>query len=319
LDVKLPVLWFPLAAFAPANVPPVAVQDVALVEFQVSVDAPPLAMLVGFALSVAVGMVPIVTVAVTTALVPPAPAQVSEYAALVVNAPVLWVPLVAFVPLQPPDAVHDVALVELQVSMEVPRLAIEVGFAVSVAVGTGAMVTVAVAAVLVPPVPVHFNVYVVLAVKGPVLWVPLAAFAPANVPPAAAHDVALVEFQVSVEVPRLAIEVGFAVSVAVGTGAMVTVVVAAVLVPPLPAQINTYVVLAVNAPVLWLPLAAFVPLQPPEAVHDVALVELQVSVEVPPLAIGVGLADSVAVGMVPIVTVAVTTALIPPGPVHVSE
>ena len=78
-----------MAAFAPANVPPVAVQDVALVEFQVSVDAPPLAMLVGFALSVAVGMVPIVTVAVTTALVPPAPAQVSEYAALVVNAPVL--------------------------------------------------------------------------------------------------------------------------------------------------------------------------------------------------------------------------------------
>jgi len=62
-----------------------------------------------------------------------------------------------------------------------------------------------------------------------------------------------------------------------------------------------------------------VPLQPPEAVHDVALVELQVSVEVPPPAIGVGLADSVAVGMVPIVTVAVTTALIPPGPVHVSE
>jgi len=80
--------------------------------------------------------------------------------------------------------------------------------------------------------------------------VPLAAFAPANVPPVAAHDVALVEFQVSVEIPRLAIEVGFAVSVAVGTGAMVTVVVAAVLVPPLPAQINTYVVLAVNAPVL---------------------------------------------------------------------
>jgi hypothetical protein len=60
----------------------------------------------------------------------------------------------------------------------------------------------------------------------------------------------LVEFQVSVEVPRLAIEVGFAVSVAVGTGAMVIVVVAAALVPPLPAQINTYVVLAVNAPVL---------------------------------------------------------------------
>jgi hypothetical protein len=62
-----------------------------------------------------------------------------------------------------------------------------------------------------------------------------------------------------------------------------------------------------------------VPVHPPEAVHDVALVELQVSVEVPPLAIVGGAAFSVAVGMVPIVTVAVTTALVPPGPVHVSE
>jgi hypothetical protein len=73
------------------------------------------------------------------------------------------------VPLQPPVAVHDVALVELQVSVEKPPLAIVVGFAVSVAVGTGAMVTVAVAAVLVPPAPVHVNEYVVLTVKAPVL------------------------------------------------------------------------------------------------------------------------------------------------------
>ena len=69
--------------------PPVAVQDVALVELQVSVEAPLLAMLVGFALNVAVGMVPIVTVAVTTGLLPPGPVHVSEYAALVVKAPVL--------------------------------------------------------------------------------------------------------------------------------------------------------------------------------------------------------------------------------------
>ena len=58
---------------------------------------------------------------------------------------------------------------------------------------------------------------------------------------------------------------------------------------------------------------------PPVAVQDVALVELQVSVELPLLAIDVGLADSVAVGMVPIVTVAVATGLVPPGPVHASE
>jgi hypothetical protein len=153
------VLWLPLAVFTPANVPPVPVQDVALVELQASVEDLPLATPVGFAFNVAVGMVPIVTVAVTTALMPPAPAHVSEYAALVVNVPVLWVPLAVFVPPHPPEAVHEVALVELQVSVEDPPLAIAVGFADSVAVGIGLVVTmtVAAAAVLVPPAPVHVN------------------------------------------------------------------------------------------------------------------------------------------------------------------
>jgi hypothetical protein len=64
---------------------------------------------------------------------------------------------VAFVPLQPPEAVQEVALVELQVSVDVPPPAIVVGFAVSVAVGLGAIVTVADVALLVPPVPVHVN------------------------------------------------------------------------------------------------------------------------------------------------------------------
>jgi hypothetical protein len=67
---------------------------------------------------------------------------------------------------------------------------------------------------------------------------PLAAFAPANVPPVAVHEVALVELQVKVEVPPLATVVGFAVNVAVGTGAMVTVADAAVLVPPVPVQVS---------------------------------------------------------------------------------
>ena len=77
-----------------------------------------------------------------------------------VRAPVLCVPLAICVPLQPPEAVHDVALVELQVSMEVPPPAIEVGLAVSVAVGTGVAgvtVTVAAVAALVPPEPVQVN------------------------------------------------------------------------------------------------------------------------------------------------------------------
>jgi hypothetical protein len=75
-------------------------------------------------------------------------------------------------------------------------------------------------------------------------------FPPANVPPEAVHEVALVELQVSVDAPPLAIVVGFAISVATGLGATVTVAVAAVLVPPVPVQVNEYVVLAVKAPVL---------------------------------------------------------------------
>ena len=64
------------------------------------------------------------------------------------------------------------------------------------------------------------------------------AFAPANVPPVAVQEVAFVEPQVSVEDEPLAIVVGLAVSVAVGLGTMVTMVVAAVLVPPAPVHVN---------------------------------------------------------------------------------
>jgi hypothetical protein len=76
------------------------------------------------------------------------------------------------------------------------------------------------------------------------------AFAPANVPPVAVQEVALVELQVSVDIPPLAIDVGLADNVAVGLGAIVTVADMALLVPPVPVQVNVYVVLAVKAPVL---------------------------------------------------------------------
>ena len=72
-------------------------------------------------------------------------------------------------PLQPPVAVHEVALVELHVSVEAAPLATEVGFAVNVTVGTGTTVTVAVATLLVPPVPLQLKEYDALAVRFPVL------------------------------------------------------------------------------------------------------------------------------------------------------
>ena len=74
-----------------------------------------------------------------------------------VRAPVLWLPLVALAPLQPPVAVHEVALVELHVSVDAPPLATEAGFAPSVTVAAGITVTVAVATLLVPPAPVQVS------------------------------------------------------------------------------------------------------------------------------------------------------------------
>jgi hypothetical protein len=129
----------PLVASVPLQAPE-AVQDVALVELQVSVELPPLATEVGLAVSVTVGAgvaLPTVTVTEATLLVSPAPRQLSEYEVVAVSAPVLWVPLVASVPLHPPEAVQEVALVELQVSVVAPPLVIEVCSALSDAVGRG--------------------------------------------------------------------------------------------------------------------------------------------------------------------------------------
>ena len=55
---------------------------------------------------------------------------------------------------------------------------------------------------------------------------------------------------------------------------------------------------------VWLPLLAVLLVQPPVAAHELALVELQVSVDVPPLEIFVGLAVNVTVGCATTVTVA---------------
>ena len=63
---------------------------------------------------------------------------------------------------QPPVAVQLVALVELQVSVELPPLAMLVGLAVNVTVGGGTTVTVA-EPLPVPPTPEQFTVYVVVA------------------------------------------------------------------------------------------------------------------------------------------------------------
>jgi hypothetical protein len=142
---------------------------VAFVELHVSVEAPPLTTVEGAALSVAVGGAAIVTVTVATGLAPPGSVHVSEKVVSAVSAPVVWVPLVATGPLQPPEAVHAVASVELHVNVDAPPLATDVGAAAKVAAGTGSTATVVVAAVLVPPAPLQVSEKTVSLSSVPVL------------------------------------------------------------------------------------------------------------------------------------------------------
>ena len=83
-----------------------------MVELQVSIDVPPAATLVGEAASIATGAGGgselTVTVALTVALVPPGPEHVSEKVEFAASAPVLFEPLAASCPLQPPVAAHAV-------------------------------------------------------------------------------------------------------------------------------------------------------------------------------------------------------------------
>lgn len=95
---------------------------------------------------------PTVTVALALAE-PPVPVQVRVNVDVVVRLPVDWVPAVALLPDQAPDALHDVALVELQVSVEAEPEDTVVGEAVRETVG------------VVPPLPVVYS-------SGPMLLAP---------------------------------------------------------------------------------------------------------------------------------------------------
>lgn len=68
------------------------------------------------------------------------------------------------------------------------------------------------------------------------------------------------------------------------------------------------------------PDVVFVPLQPLEAVQDVAFVLDHVSVELPPVATLSGFPENVSVGAdaACTVTVALRVGLLPPGPLHTS-
>jgi len=185
------VLAVPEVAFVPVQ-SPLAVQLVAFVLLHVNVELPPLDTLVGETLSVSVGAAGgccTVTVAVAE-FDPPVPLQFKEKLEFAVSAPVLCEPLVALVPDQPPEAVHDVAFVADQVSVLALPLVTVVGFAVSVvtgALGGGSAPTCTLAdPVVVPPRPAQLKLYVCDACNGPSDCEPLVVCRPFQ-PPDALH------------------------------------------------------------------------------------------------------------------------------------
>jgi hypothetical protein len=130
-----------------------------LVEVQVRVDALPLATLVGVALNDTVGADGAETVTVADCdAEPPVPLQVSVNFVVAVRAGVTCEPAVASEPLQPPEAVQAVALVDDQVNDDVEPLWTVAGFAVRVTVGAGVVTETVADCAAVPPVPLQVSV-----------------------------------------------------------------------------------------------------------------------------------------------------------------
>ena len=111
---------------------------------------------------------------------------------------------------------------------------------------------------------------------------------------------------------------GLALSVTNGGKAGTVTVADCVAEPPGPVHVSSKSVVLVSAAVDQVPLSATAPLQPPEAIHAVALLELQVKSEVLPLVTVVGEADSVSVGAGLVTTTSADCEAEPPAPVHVS-
>jgi len=156
-----------------------------------------------------------------------------------------------------------------------------------------------------------------VALSAPVLVLPLVGSFP-DQPADAVQLLALLDDQLSIADPPLLTVVGLALRPTVG-GAETLTVTDWLALPPGPLQASVKVVVALNAPVLALPLVGSLPDQPPEAVQLLALVEDQLSIADPPLLTVVGLALRLTVGLTGPETLTVTDwPALPPGPLQVS-
>ena len=213
-------------------------------------------------------------------------------------------PEALFVPDQLPDAVHEVAFVEDQVRVSNEPAATDAALEVSVTVGAVLPPSLEVTEteavwLVVPPAPEQLSVYEAAALNAPTASDPEVAFAPDQLPDAV-HVVALVEDQVSVTEEPETTEEALGVNVTVGAvpaGVVLTATEAVWLTePPAPEQLNVYDAVALNGPTVSEPEVAFVPVQPPDAVHEVASVEDQFNVTDELVTTEAALAVSVTVG-----------------------
>jgi hypothetical protein len=130
------VVCEPLKALPPDHAPE-AEQALALLADQVKLDACPEFTVLGLAVRDTTGAgLATVTVAVCVAE-PLGPVHVSAYSVVFESGPVDQVPLVAWAPFHPPDAVHAAAWIAFHVSVEPPPVATVVGDAVRVIEGAG--------------------------------------------------------------------------------------------------------------------------------------------------------------------------------------
>jgi hypothetical protein len=149
------------------------------------------------------------------------------------SVPVLWVPAMALVPAQAPEAAHAVALAVDQLRLVALPLAMELGLALSTTLGAGAFTDTEADWFALPPGPVQVNVNVELAVRVPVDCVPWTALVPDQAPDAV-HVVALAAVQFSVAMPPLVMALGPTLNVTVGGGDLTETVTDCAALPPGP-------------------------------------------------------------------------------------
>jgi len=145
-------------------------------------------------------------------------------------------PLVATVPLQPPEAVQEVALLADQIKLVPLPLDTVLGVATKLTVGAAAAAGAAAATVMVadcvataPPL-VQVRVYVALLPSAAVAWEPLADFVPDQAPEATQFW-ARVLFHCNMAVPPLLTVLGVAVRLTVGSMFFTVMVAVCVAVP----------------------------------------------------------------------------------------